>query len=222
MRARRLAAVAAGLALTGGLLATQASTAQAATTAASCQGTYTIVVGGTGSAWNRDGFTGNIQQHVGYPTTIPNGASARAGVNELNRLVRQQRAACPNQHVKMGGYSLGAAVVHTWVTENWRTFGNVNAVLIADPKRQGGPGTNGASFPFGGIIGAPLAGADRFFGNVPVKTICNRDYICDESAGIWTYPHNHINNYPGAFNMDNHNNTANEQWYNGVRHPASW
>ncbi|NEE23821.1 cutinase, partial [Streptomyces sp. SID7499] len=79
---------------------TQASTAQAATAAAPCEGTYTIVVGGTGSSWDKDGFTGNIQQHVGYPTAIPNGASARAGVNELNRLVRDQRAACPNQHVK--------------------------------------------------------------------------------------------------------------------------
>jgi len=101
--------------LTAGLSVAQGTTAQAA---APCEGTCTIVVGGTGSSWNNDNFTGNIQQHVGYPTQIPNGASARAGVNELNRLVRDQRNVCPDQHVKMGGYSLGAAVVHIWVTEN--------------------------------------------------------------------------------------------------------
>lgn len=103
MRAKRTTAALAGLLLTAGLSAMQTSTAQAA--AAPCVGTYTIVVGGTGSSWNNDGFTGDIQQHVGYPTQIPNGASARAGVDELNRLVRDQRAACPGQHVKMGGYS---------------------------------------------------------------------------------------------------------------------
>ncbi|GAA2964767.1 DUF3253 domain-containing protein [Streptomyces enissocaesilis] len=147
-----MTAALAGLLLTAGLSVTQASTAQAAT--APCGGTYTIVVGGTGSSWHNDNFTGGIQQHVGYPTQIPNGASARACVNELNRLVRDQRAACPGQHVKMGGYSLGAAVVHIWITENWQTFDNVNAILIADPKRQAGPGANGGSVPFGGIVGA--------------------------------------------------------------------
>ncbi|WP_374984201.1 cutinase family protein [Streptomyces fradiae] len=219
MRARKFAAASAGLVLTAGLSMAQGPAAQAA---APCQGTYTIVVGGTGSSWDNDGFTGNIQQHVGYPTRIPNGASARAGVNELNRLVRDQRAACPHQHVKMGGYSLGAAVVHIWITENRQTFGNVNAVLIADPKRQGPPGADGGAVPYGGVVGAPLAGADRFFGNVPVKTICHWDYVCDESAGIWTYPHNHVANYPHDFDMDHHDDRANEEWYNGAWYPASW
>ncbi|MFF3073434.1 cutinase family protein [Kitasatospora sp. NPDC057904] len=224
MRARRIAAAAAGLLMTTGLTAAQGTVAQAATTrvTAPCEGTYTIVVGGTGSKWWDDGFRGNIQQHVGYPTDIPNGASTRAGVNELNRLVRDQRAACPGQHVKMAGYSLGAGVVHVWVSENWRTFDNVNAILVSDPKRQGPPGANGGAVPFGGLIGYPLAGADRNFGNVPVKTICNWDYVCDESAGIWTYPANHVNNYNVDRDMDHHNDSANEEWYNGVWHPASW
>ncbi|MET8627138.1 cutinase family protein [Kitasatospora sp. NPDC004669] len=221
MRARRIVAASAGLLLTAGLTAAQGATAQGATArvAAPCEGTYTIVVGGTGSSWDHDNFTGNIQQHVGYPTQIPNGASTRAGVNELNRLVRDQRAACPGQHVKMAGYSLGAGVVHVWVSENWRTFDNVNAILVADPKRQGPPGANGGAVPFGGLIGPPLAGADSDFGNVPVKTICHWDYVCDESAGIWTYPANHMNNYPEDFNMDHHNDSANEQWYNGAWYP---
>lgn len=216
MRKSRTAGLLAGLLVTTGISLAGTPTAQAA---APCGGTYTIVVGGTGSSWDNDGFTGNIQQHVGYPTQIPNGASARAGVNELNRLVRDQRNACPGQHVKAVGYSLGAAVVHIWVTENWQTFGNVNAVLISDPKHQAPPGANGGSVPFGGIVGAPLAGADRYFGNVPVKSICHWDYVCDESAGIWTYPHNHIHNYPEDFNVDHHNDTAHEQWYNGTWQP---
>ena len=58
-------------------------------------------------------------------------------MNELNRLIRDQRAACPSQHAKAIGFSEGAAVVHIWVTENWQTFGNVNAVLISDPEAQG-------------------------------------------------------------------------------------
>ncbi|MFF0431013.1 cutinase family protein [Streptomyces sp. NPDC004327] len=221
MRRKRITSALAGLLLAVGVSATQASTATAEATA-SCDGTYTIVVGGTGSSWNNDGFRGDIQQHVGYPTQIPNGASARAGVTELNRLVRNQRAACPDQHVKIGGYSLGAGVVHIWVTENWQTFGNVNAILIADPKRQGPPGANGGAVPFGGFVGAPLAGADRFFGDIPVKTICNWDYVCDESAGIWTYPGNHMHNYDVDFDMDHHNDVANEEWYNGAWNPASW
>jgi predicted alpha/beta-fold hydrolase len=53
--------------------------------------------------------------------------TTRQGVNELNRLIRDHRNACPGQHVKAVGFSLGAAVVHTWVTENWQTFDNVNA-----------------------------------------------------------------------------------------------
>ncbi|CAM5232088.1 cutinase family protein [Streptomyces xanthochromogenes] len=221
MRASRIAAAAAGLLLTAGLSATQATTAQAAATGAtaSCDGTYTIVVGGTWSTWDNDRFTGNIQQHVSYFSQVPSGPSVRQGVGELNRLVRNQRAACPWQHVKMGGYSMGAAVVHVWVSENWRTFDNVNAVLLADPKRQGGPGTNGSAAPFGGVIGAPLAGADRDFGNVPVKSICYWDYICDESAGIGTYPKNHNDNYWPDFNMDHHADDSNEQWYNGAWYP---
>lgn len=214
MRIRKTTAAMTALLVVTGLVAVP-TPAQAAP----CEGTYTIVVGGTGSRWWNDGFTGNIQQHVGYPTDIPDGASARAGVNELNRLVRDQRAVCGGQHVKMVGYSLGAAVVHIWVTENWQTFGNVNAVLIADPKRKAPPGLDGGSVPFGGFVGPPLAGADRFFGNVPVKSICHWDYVCDESAGIWTYPHNHVNNYPHDFNVDHHNDSAHEQWWNGAWHP---
>ncbi len=213
---RKISALVAGLLVAAAVLVVEGSAAHAA---APCEGTYTIVVGGTGSSWNNDGFYGNIQQHVGYPTAIPNGASARAGVDEFNRLVRDQRRACPGQHVKAVGYSLGAAVVHIWVTENWQTFGNVNAVLIADPKRKAPPGFDGGSVPFGGIVGAPLAGADRFFGNVPVKSICHWDYVCDESAGIWTYPQNHTNNYPQDFNVDHHNDYAHEQWWNGAWHP---
>ncbi|MFD4196426.1 cutinase family protein [Amycolatopsis thermoflava] len=107
--------------------------------------TSTIDVGGTGDNDSDDPYwQGDISQRVGYPA-IPVAINARQGVDELNRLIRDQRNACPGQHVKAVGFSLGAAVVHTWVTENWPTIDNVNAVLIADPKRAAGPGNAGAA-----------------------------------------------------------------------------
>src|SRR5688500_17129773 len=105
--------------------------------AAPCGGTYTIVVGGFNDP-NSMVFTGNVSQRVGYSAAL-NSQSVREGVNELNRLIRDQRRACPFQHAKVIGYSEGAAVAHIWVSENWATFDNVNAVLISDPKRKGGP-----------------------------------------------------------------------------------
>lgn len=187
--------------------------------AASCAGTYTIVVGGAGDN-NSMVFHGNVSQRVGYPAE-PTGWGARQGTNELNRLVRNQRAQCPGQHVKMMGYSLGAAVVHTWVTENWTTFGNVNAVLIADPKRQGGPRGNGVSGEwFTYFVGAPLSGVDRFFGNIPVVSICTNDYVCDTQAPsgvpgyIWGGNHGAY-----SFNVDDYSNTGHGQWFDGVFMP---
>lgn len=222
MRAKRMAATSAGLLLTAGLSVTQTSAAQAAEAAAPCHGTYTIVVGGTGSSWNNDGFTGNIQQHVGYPTQIPNGASARAGVNELNRLVRDQRAACPNQHVKMG--------VTPWVPRSC-TPGSPRAgrpSTRSTPSSSRTPSARAAPAPTGERCRSAVSSAPRS----PVPTGSSATYRSRRSAtgttsatspcGIWTYPHNHINNYPNDFNMDHHNNSANEQWYNGAWHPASW
>ncbi|MDI5981123.1 cutinase family protein [Amycolatopsis magusensis] len=210
---KRLVALLTGALATAGLLVAGAPAASAAP----CGGTYTIAVGGFNDPTSGI-FSGNVSQRVGYSAAL-NSASAREGVNELNRLIRNQRNACPGQHAKVVGFSEGAAVAHIWVTENWQSFGNVNAVLISDPKRQAPPGLNGGSVPFGGIVGYPLAGADRYFGDVPVKSICHWDYVCDESAGIWTYPHNHINNYPNDWNVDHHNDNAHEQWFNGAWQP---
>lgn len=208
----KTSALVVGLLLAAGLSLVIGPAAQAT---APCEGTYTVVVGGWQSTPDTDGFHGNIQQHIGYSTAIPNGAGVRTGVDELNRWVWDQRKACPGQHVKMVGYSMGAAVVHVWVTENGDAFGNVNAVLIADPKRQAPPGASGGGVPFGGLVGAPLAGADRFFGGVPVFSICNWDYVCDESAGIGTYPGNHVNNYADR-NVDAFSDDGNGQWFNGA------
>jgi cutinase len=186
--------------------------------AASCDGTYTIVVGGFNDP-NSTIFSGPVSQRVGYSAAL-NGASAREGVNELNRLIRDQRAACPGQHAKVIGYSEGAAVAHIWVSENWATFDNVNAVLIADPKRQGGPGTDGlAGQWYAAVVGAPLAGSDRNFGDIPTVSICTNDVICDSSApsgwiGYLTGAHG---NY--AFNVDAYSDDGNGQWFNGVFMP---
>ncbi|GAA3979725.1 hypothetical protein GCM10023085_72480 [Actinomadura viridis] len=215
---RKLAAVLAGLVALTGLTLMTAPAAQAAP----CEGTYTIVVGGTGDKDSNHAYwSGNISQRVGYPA-VPTGPTARAGVNELNRLIREQRRACPNQHVKAVGFSLGAAVVHTWVTENWSSIDDVNAVLIADPKRAAGPGAPGvAAHPaIAPIVGAPLAGADNFFGDIPVLTICTDDIICDANAqsGLPGYfPGDSHGNY--NFNVDAYSNDARGQWFNGVYIP---
>ncbi|TCC40469.1 cutinase family protein [Kribbella speibonae] len=212
---KKLAALVAGLvAAAGGVYVVAAPAA----TADDCGGTYTIVVGGTGdNDSNAPYWSGNISQRVGYPAQ-PIGINARQGVNELNRLIRDHRNACPGQHVKAVGFSLGAAVVHTWVTENWQTFDNVNAVLIADPKRAAGPENAGvAGHPaVAPVIGAPLAGADNFFGNVPVLTLCTDDIICnlDARSGVPGYIWGAHGNY--NFNVDAYSDDARGQWFNGV------
>ena len=208
MRKRVLAVLAALSAAVGSSLIT-APAAQAAP----CAGTYTIVVGGLNDPTSSI-FTGNVSQRVGYSAAL-NSQSAREGVNELNRLIRDQRNLCPSQHAKVVGFSEGAAVAHIWVTENWMTFDNVNAVLIADPKRAPGPGLGGlAGIPGSGIIGPPLAGTDDFFGDVPTVTICTDDVICDSAApsGWLGYPDNHMNY---SFNVDDYSNDGNGQWFNG-------
>jgi cutinase len=207
---RKLVVLLTGVLMAAGLSMVTTATAQAAP----CGGTYTIVVGGLNDPTSGI-FTGNVSQRVGYSAAL-NSQSAREGVNELNRLIRDQRNVCPFQHAKVMGFSEGAAVAHIWVTENWQTFGNVNAVLIADPKRAAGPGAAGlAGQWYSGIIGPPLAGADTFFGNVRTVTICTDDVICDSTAasGWLGYPRNHMNY---SFNVNDYSDDGNGQWFNGV------
>src|SRR5690606_13388529 len=131
MRARISALLATVVAATGLSLA-----AAPAAQAASCEGTYTIAITGFGDGNpDSDLFKGNVSEQVAYSAELT-GASPRTGDDDLSRKIRDQRAACPSQHPKIVGFSEGAAVAHIWVTENWQTFDNVNAVLIADPKRK--------------------------------------------------------------------------------------
>lgn len=195
-------------------------TAAPAAQAASCEGTYTIVVGGFTDPTSEKTFRdGHISERVTYSATLTS-QSAREGVDELNRLIREQRDRCPDQHAKAVGFSEGAAVVHIWVTENRQAFDNVNAVLIADPKRAAGPGAAGlAGQPYSGVVGPPLAGADRDFGTIPTLTLCNDDVICDSAASSgWPgYPENHVKNYD--FNVDVYSDDTNGQWFNGTYIP---
>jgi cutinase len=195
--------------------ATYVVVAAPAVSAAPCDGTYTIVVGGLGDP-TASIFTGGVDQRVGYSAQL-SGQSAREGVNELNRLIRDQRALCPSQHAKVVGFSEGAAVAHTWVSENSATFDNVNAVLISDPKREGPPGVNGLAGQFYSfVVGAPLAGADRNFGDIPTVSICTDDVICDSfapSGWIGYLRGDHVNNYD--FNVDTYSDDGNGQWFNG-------
>jgi cutinase len=207
---RRLAATLAAVVVSAGVFVISSPAAQAAP----CGGTYTIAVGGFNDPTSGV-FTGNVSQRVGYSAQLT-GASAREGVNELNRLIRDQRAVCPGQHAKVVGYSEGAAVAHTWVSENWQTFDNVNAVLIADPKRAAGPGASGLSGQFySGVVGPPLAGADNNFGDIPTVTICTDDVICDSTAASgWPgYLSGKHGNYD--FNVDAYSDDADGQWFNG-------
>jgi cutinase len=186
--------------------------------AAPCGGTYSIVVGGLNDP-NSSIFTGSVSQRVGYSAQLSS-ASVREGVNELNRLIRDQRRACPTQHAKVLGFSEGAAVVHIWVSENWATFDNVNAVLISDPKRQGGPRADGLAGQFyAAVMGAPLYGADRNFGDIPTVSICTDDVICDSAApsGWIGYATGGHLNY--SFNVDDYSNDGHGQWFDGVFMP---
>lgn len=215
---KKLAALAAGVLMAAGLSVAVAPVASAA----SCAGTYTIVVSGFGDPTSRNVFPSDagISERVTYSAAL-NSQSAREGVNNLNRLIRDQRNACQGQHAKIVGYSEGAAVAHIWVTENWQTFGNVNAVLIADPKRapagHGSPGLAGQ--PYSGIVGAPLVGVDTFFGNVPTVSICTDDIICDGTApsGWLGYATGAHANY--SFNVNDYSDNGNGQWFYGQFFP---
>lgn len=171
---KKLAAVAGSVAIVAGMSSALAAPAQAAPP---CRGTWTVGVGGLGN--NDSSVFPTVHQRVGY-----NSADTRGGVNELNRLVRDHRNQCGGDHIKIIGHSGGAAVVHVWVSENGGGFGNVNAILLADPKRAAGPGGPGfaqTDFPFN--IYPPLAGSDANFRGVPVLTICNgNDHICNSQS----------------------------------------
>lgn len=196
------------LAMIAAALGFTAPAASAETPVNQCVGTWSVVVGGLGNN-DSQGFQ-NANQRVGY-----NSFDTRAGVNELNRLARDHRRACPGDHVKVVGHSGGAAVAHVWVSENGHTFGgNLNVVLLADPKRPAGPGGPGfaaTDFPFNLI--APLAGADANYRGVPVLQVCNNsDHICNSAASwngyLFDGSHNAYN-----FDVNAYGNNVSGQWY---------
>lgn len=188
--------------------------------------THTIVVGGFNDPQASVFYRANpegVDQHVSYSAALF-GLSTREGVNKLNEMVRAHRAANPGQHVKVVGYSQGAAVVHTWTAENQGTIDNVNSVLIADPKRQGGPtsGADGLSgHPVAQLAGPPTSGVDQNFGSIPTTSLCTDDVICDTSAesgvgGYLAQPSAH-SNY--SFNVDDYADNTSGQWFNGQFRP---
>lgn len=175
-----------------GVFALGVGTASAET----CTARWDVAVGGLNGAGAQDSrYLPNANQYVGY-----NSYDTQAGVNELNRLVRQHRAACPGDHISMTGHSGGAAVVHVWIEQNGN-IGNINAVLLADPKRAAGPGGPGfaqTDWPFNTI--QPLAGANANFRGVPTLTVCRAsDHICNSQAGWDGYA---FRNAHGAYDMN--------------------
>lgn len=176
----------------------------ATATADPCLGTYSIGIGGFGN--NDSTVFPLVNQRVGYNSwTDP-----MSGLNELNRLVWQHRSQCPADHLKLMGHSEGAALVHAFVTAN-PGFPNASAVLLADPKRNAGPGGPGLS-SVGGFLGYPLAGTDDWFGPWAVVTVCNSDdFICNTG----TSPVGYANGRHGAYDFDpaHYSNTVRGVWF---------
>ena len=165
-----------GVALALGLILVPSGTAGAAT----CDGNWTVGVGGFGDGGST--IWQNVDHRVQYSAQL-SGRSAQEGVDNLQAAAVAHRQACPSDHVQAFGFSEGAAVVHSWVSQ--KQFPNSSAVLIGDPKRPAGPGGPGfASLGFLVGLGAPLTGVDGNYGNVPVLQVCRRtDGICDIFAG---------------------------------------
>lgn len=189
-----LAAVAVVALLIGGLFALTRSSADAA----SCNGTFSIGVGGVGGGNSL--YIRNVTARVNY-SALPFSFSIQEGVNNLNKIYQDQRRQCPGQHVKVVGHSGGAAVAHVWLTQQGPT--NTNVVLLADPKRPAGPGGPGVG-AITGFLGYPLAGVDNFYRNVPVLSICNAgDGICNINGGpvgYFTGVHQQYNFDANAYN----------------------
>ncbi|WP_157186551.1 cutinase family protein [Nocardia jiangxiensis] len=152
-----------------------------------CTGVWSIGVGGlrVNFGWPlaftaEDSDYLQVDQRVGY-----NSIDLPAGVHELNRLVDDHRAQCPADHILLLGHSGGAAVVHVWVSEH-KSASNLNAVLLADPKRVAGPGGPGfmAVAPMEWLPYPDYSGADADFGSVPVLEVCHAaDGVCNAVAG---------------------------------------
>lgn len=167
--------------------------------AGECAGTFTLGVGGLTAGPQTSAYF-NAQQPVGY-----NGLDSNDGLRELGRLFWLHRNACPGDHIKIIGHSQGAGIVHQFTQQNPNP-GNVNAVLVADPKRAPGPGNGGMMqiIPF-----HPLSGIDGDFGGWPTLTICNHDDgVCNLEGGSFVGNPSH-----GNYDM---NVWAYGNWDNGV------
>lgn len=174
-----------------------------------CTGVYSIGMGGF--AVNLQGTWENSEyildaQPVGYDSLDPMG-----GLQNLDAAIQWHRSECPGDHIKLVGHSEGAAIIHAWVTAH-DGFGDINAVLISDPKRVPGPGWGGlSSTPGNWLIGYPLTGVDDWFGDIPVLTICNHDdQVCNTEAGWWGYL------FAGAHGRYNFSADAYGEWDSGV------
>lgn len=158
-----------------------------------CKSTWTIGIGGLGN--NDSSAFPTVDQRVNY-----NSFSTRDGADQLNKLIRAHRDACPNDHIKAIGHSGGAAALHVWASENGATMDNTNVILLADPKRPAGPdgpGFAAKDFPFNVI--QPLAGADANYGGLPTLTVCNHDdHICNSNAD-WS---GYMSGRHGAYDFD--------------------
>lgn len=176
----------------------------------SCVDSWSIVVGGAKVSWTTGTWEDSSylagDQRVGYETLNPFG-----GLVELDRLINEHRNECPDDHIKLLGHSEGAGIIHAWVTAH-NGYGNISAVLLADPKRIAGPGGPGlSSSHFAPLIGYPLAGVDDWFGDIPVLEVCNHDdIVCNAEAGWYGYL------FTGAHGRYNGDADTYSDWDSGV------
>ena len=145
------------------------------------------------------------------------------GVTDIINVVNTRRAACPNEHYVLAGYSQGAMVVHRAVWQlagSTQGFNNIDGVVvIADGDRVPGQGGNrygtspDTSVDYGVSFVVPSAAGNTYkprWQNVPATvadrfhSICDSgDIVCDfgRTATAWSQYQGirtHVNHYKGT------------------------
>lgn len=153
-----------------------------------CPNSRTFAVGGNGdpaSAHVPGAPADAVRIH--YPASIapvggmtPGDVSVSQGERNLDHAVRTFRAACPDAHVTVIGYSEGALIAGNdrdkWAHEP-AMRANTNVVLVSDPRAPRGAMSN---LPNGLVPGLTLRPARPTHSPIPTSSICRTsDGICN-------------------------------------------
>lgn len=146
-----------------------------AANAAPCPATMNFAVGGTGdpTGVHTPGVPAGPRTNVPYPATVDDNAQ-RIGRDNLTNAVSTFRAQCPGSHVTMVGYSGGAQIVGD-VRDRMNGAGNMNVILVSDPRAPGGLAAVLPSVPFWWTNQGP-----RPASSIPTSNICRaNDPVCN-------------------------------------------